>query len=129
MQEPSKTTVLCVDDQQNDRHLQRELFERSGFRVLTAENWSEASALLSMNHVDIVILDYRLVEANAIDLAIEIRKNRPRVPIILLSGFLQDVPEYFRRAVDGCLSKNSPLENWVEMLRSFDPEQGTARAV
>jgi len=110
-------TVLCVDDQPTDRQLLRDLFETYKFNVFTAENWDRAKMMLNGNDIDVVILDYRLIQANAVDIAIEVRKSRPRVPIMLLSGFLADVPEYFKRAVDGCVSKSSPLNEWVETVR------------
>lgn len=113
----AKPTVLCVDDQATDRQLLRDLFETHKFNVLAAESWPDAKVLLNSNDVDVVILDYRLIQANAVDIAIEVRKSRPRVPIMLLSGFLADVPEYFKRAVDGIVSKSSPLNEWVETVR------------
>lgn len=109
-----RPTVLCVDDQQVDLQLLRDVFETHNFNVFTAQDWKTAKLMLNSETVDIVILDFRLVQANAVDIAIEVRKSRPRVPIMLLSGFLQDVPEYFKRAVDGCVSKSSPLNVWVE---------------
>ena len=110
----TRPTVLCVDDQQVDLQLLRDVFETHDFNVFTAQDWNAAKSMLNSNAVDVVILDFRLVQANAVDVAIEVRKSRPRVPIMLLSGFLQDVPEYFKRAVDGCVSKSSPLNVWVE---------------
>ena len=114
---PERPTVLCVDDQPADRQLLRDLFETHQFNVLVAESWPDARTLLNENEVDVVILDYRLMQANAVDIAIEVRKSRPRVPIMLLSGFLADVPEYFKRAVDGIVSKSSPLNEWVETVQ------------
>jgi response regulator RpfG family c-di-GMP phosphodiesterase len=127
-------TVLCVDDQHTDRQLLHDLFQTNNFDVLTAENWPDAKILLHSNEVDVVILDYRLIQANAVDIAIEVRKSRPRVPIMLLSGFLADVPEYFKRAVDGCVSKSSPLADWVDTAKSLcnggeGTSSGRARAV
>jgi DNA-binding response OmpR family regulator len=127
-------TVLCVDDQHTDRQLLRELFQTNNFKVLTAENWPDAKILLNSNDVDVVILDYRLIQENAVDIAIEVRKSRPRVPIMLLSGFLADVPEYFKRAVDGCVSKSSPLDDWVDTAKTLcnggeGTSSGIARAV
>ena len=112
-----RPSVLCVDDQQVDLQLLRDLFETYHFTVFTADNWDEAKGLLSMNDIDVVILDFRLLQANAVDIAIEVRKSRPRVPIMLLSGFLADVPEYFKRAVDGCVSKSAPLDHWVKTVQ------------
>jgi DNA-binding NtrC family response regulator len=113
----TRPTVLCVDDQNMDLRLLRDVFEGHDFHVLTASDWKHAKGLLSFNAVDVVILDFRLVQANAVDIAIEVRKSRPRVPIMLLSGFLADVPEYFKRAVDGCVSKSAPLDHWVETVK------------
>jgi DNA-binding NarL/FixJ family response regulator len=65
-----------------------------------------------------VVLDYRLVNADPVRVAISVRKQFPRMPIVILSGYVEDIPEYFKRAVDGCLTKHEDAESWVASLHA-----------
>ncbi len=122
MRSHAKPVILCIDDEKLDLDLQQSAFEEYGFAVHRALNWEAAREVLLHSRIDIVVLDYRLVHAHAVEVAVEIRKLSPRMPIVLLSGYLHDVPEYFKHAVDGCLSKNEVPEAWiVELLRHFEP--------
>ncbi len=117
MQRKQKLSILCLDDQPSDLELQRDVFETHGYSVSTATTWAEAQRVLFTNRIDVVMLDYRLPASNAVDVAIEIRKRYPRLPIILLSGYTHDIPEYFKHAVDGCIAKSSSVDQWVNEIR------------
>jgi CheY-like chemotaxis protein len=112
-----RRAVLCVDDEERDLQLQRATFEDAGYHVLVARNLPEVNAVLEEHTPDAVILDYRLMNVDAVHVAITIRKQHPRMPIVILSGYLDDIPEYFKRAVDGCLTKDHHPDDWVTMLR------------
>lgn len=111
-----KRSILCVDDEERDLQLQRATFENAGFHVNVARTLHEVKQTLAEQPVDAVVLDYRLANADAISVAISVRKKFPRMPIVVLSGYVEDIPEYFKRAVDACLAKHDPAENWVASL-------------
>lgn len=111
-----RRSILCVDDEERDLQLQRATFEDAGFRVFVAKNLDEVSTVLQQHLLDAVVLDYRLMNADSVQVAIAIRKQYPRMPIVILSGYVEDIPEYFKRAVDGCLAKHHDRQSWVNML-------------
>jgi len=122
-----KRTILCVDDEERDLQLQRYTFEEAGFDVSLARDLGEVKANLQRQHIHAVVLDYRLMNADPIHIAISVRKLYPRMPIVILSGFVDDIPEYFKRAVDACMHKNQDRADWVNVVQSqIGPQGATA---
>lgn len=122
-----KRSILCVDDEERDLQLQRATFEAAGYHVRLARDLSQVRRVLEQHPVDAVVLDYRLLNADPIHVAISVRKHSPRMPIVILSGYIDDIPEYFKRAVDGCLNKDSARETWVQALNAqFIPGYGAS---
>ena len=112
-------TLLCIDDQAVELDYQRHVLEQSGFRVETAIDQQAAEQILRQRQIDAVVLDYRVPPTNGQVVAIAIRKRFPRMPIFLLSGYIYDIPEYFKQAVDACFAKQDGAGVWLRALRQY----------
>jgi CheY-like chemotaxis protein len=86
-QSPTPPTVLCVDDEQLELKFRKMLFESAGYRVLTARSASAALEEFRSAHVDAVVMDYWLSGQNGTATAEEMKRMRPKTPIIMLSGY------------------------------------------
>ena len=86
-------TVLCVDDEKIGLRVRKIMLESRGFTVLTASNGPEGLKLFDENHVDVVVLDYYMPDVNGGQVASEIRRRRPGVPIVFLSAYFSLPPE------------------------------------
>ena len=82
-------TVLCVEDEELQLKARKMLFEAAGYRVLEARSAKQAVELFSGNAVDAVVMDYWLSDqdGNGTVVAEQMKRLRPRVPILMLSGF------------------------------------------
>jgi CheY-like chemotaxis protein len=81
-------TILVADDEVGLLDIFRKWFEREGSLVLTAENGEQALAMLTSNHVDMVISDVRMPKMDGIELAKRLKKSARYFPkIIFISGF------------------------------------------
>jgi len=80
-------TILCVEDEEWILALRQKLFESAGFAVLTARSGTQAMELFQAHHIDAVVLDYFLSGMNGTAVATEMKRSRPRIPIVMLSGF------------------------------------------
>jgi DNA-binding response OmpR family regulator len=89
----SKKTILCVEDEELQLQLRKFLFESAGFRTTLARDCGEALEMLENNEVDAVVLDYRLAGSDGLAVAQEIKKRRPTVPIVMLSGSTSEPEE------------------------------------
>ena len=87
MQSPTRMTVLCVEDEDQQLKLRKLLFESEGFNVLTAQTGRQALELFQANPVDAVVLDYWMAGMSGMAVATELKRLRPTIPIIVLSGW------------------------------------------
>lgn len=87
MPEPQRL-VLCVDDERVGLHVRKLLLERSGYRVLTANDGTAGLALFQSNPVEAVVLDYAMPGMHGGEVAARMRAAKPDVPILLLSAYV-----------------------------------------
>lgn len=85
--EPKTSTILCIDDEQTALQLRQHLLESAGYRVLAAKSGALGIKSFKSEPVDAVILDYWMADMNGLQVAREIRKINPAVPIIILSAY------------------------------------------
>ncbi|MDZ7373483.1 MAG: PAS domain S-box protein [candidate division KSB1 bacterium] len=82
-------SVLLIEDDEKVRQLTRRAIARLGFRVLCAASGQEALELLRnrAEKIDLVVSDVIMPGLHGPELAEEIRKLRPEVKIIFMSGY------------------------------------------
>jgi DNA-binding NtrC family response regulator len=83
----SSATILVVDDEPDIRSLVKEILEDEGFRVVAAENGSEARALREQSRPDLILLDIWMPDIDGITLLKEwSTAGHPVQPVIMMSG-------------------------------------------
>lgn len=82
----SKATLLWIDDFQVGLEMYRAMFERLGYRVLTACSGEKALRLAATHHIDLVVTDYEMPGMNGEAVALAMKALKPDVPVILFSG-------------------------------------------
>jgi DNA-binding response OmpR family regulator len=110
----TKKIILCIDDDEGILHYLKALLERSGYAVLTAASARQGLSLMTMCNCDMVLLDYEMPEMNGHDLASEIKRIRPELMVVLLSGY--DVPTHTVAVVDAFLPKLEAPRQLVAMI-------------
>ncbi|MEO6223942.1 MAG: response regulator [Vicinamibacterales bacterium] len=78
--------ILVVDDEGPIQQLISRILERQGHRVITCGD--SPAALAVTDDLDLLIVDFSLPLMNGRDLTAELRKARPGLPVILMSGYL-----------------------------------------
>jgi DNA-binding response OmpR family regulator len=78
--------ILVVDDEPAIRDMLDQVLSDAGFAVSTAANGQEASLSIGDRVVDLVLTDILMPQWNGIDLIVELRKRRPGLPVIAMSG-------------------------------------------
>lgn len=81
-------TVLMVEDDATTVVLLRAILDAPGRRILVAGTKAEADRLLSLERIDLVILDQTLPDVDGRELLVELRErpSTSAVPIIVVSG-------------------------------------------
>ncbi len=111
------TTLLCIDDQTHYLPVRKAVLESRGFAVFTASSGREGLAILRRHEIDGVVLDYRMPEMDGGEVAGAIRRSWPDLPIVLLSGFPQEIPPEVRALVNAVVSKGRGAP---ELLRAIE---------
>lgn len=91
-------TLLIVEDQEEIRGVLRELLQGQGYRVMEAQNGSEALIFFSghAGQIDLVITDMVMPSLNGTGLAKALRNIKPDVKIMFMSGY----PDRETEAID-----------------------------
>jgi CheY-like chemotaxis protein len=86
------TSVLIVDDSKLARIVVGKALSavHPHWERVEAANAAEALDLLASRDVDVVILDYNMPGQNGLELAEELRRRRPDMPIAVATANIQD---------------------------------------
>ena len=79
-------TILFIDDDGPLRMLCQTALEGARYRVLTAENGKHALRLLERQEVDVILADILMPDMDGLELIPLLRKTRPAIKIIAISG-------------------------------------------
>jgi CheY-like chemotaxis protein len=109
-------TVLCVDDERIGLRVRKIMLESRGYTVLTANDGAEGLKVFDQNQVDVVVLDYYMPGLNGGDVASEMRRRRPGVPIVFLSAYFSLPPEALELA-DAFITKGDPPDVLIEKIK------------
>ncbi len=107
--------ILCVDDDSAGLRLQEIILTKSGYQVLTAESGPRGLELFREYPVDAVLLDFRMPGMDGDEVARIMRAEKPEVPLILLSGFMQPPAETIQ-LIDSFLPKGAPTQQMLSTL-------------
>ena len=118
MESARAKTVLCVDDEKIGLRVRKIMLESRGYHVLTASNGPEGMKVFQENHVDLVILDYYMPDQNGGEVAAEMRRSRPGVPIVFLSAYFSLPPEAMSVS-DAFITKGDPPDVLIEKIQNL----------
>jgi two-component system, cell cycle sensor histidine kinase and response regulator CckA len=90
---PHKTHILCVDDDLMVTELFQEVLEDSGYQVTAKTSSTEALKVFQdrPHQIDLVITDMSMPKITGVELALELIDLRPEIPIILCTGYHNEV--------------------------------------
>ncbi len=122
--------ILCIDDDPQGLRVRTILLESLGYKVISEANAERGLRFFKTHAVDAVVMDYQMPGMNGGEAAVEMKRLRPEVPVLILSSLPwlpEDAP---RDAIDGFLEKGEPLgvlANRVAQLIAVHDETLEAR--
>src|SRR5690606_23780033 len=79
-------SILIVDDEKNIRTSLSRSLSIEGYRCDTTGSVKETVEAFPTNPYDLVMLDVQLPDGSGLDLLAEIKRARPDVPVLVMSG-------------------------------------------
>jgi len=86
---PLPARILLVDDNRSGLSARKAILTEIGYTVDCAEDASTGLRLFERHAYDLVVTDFRMPDMDGVQFIAEIRRRRPEVPIVLLSGFVE----------------------------------------
>ena len=117
----SQCSILVVDDEPSILRMISRVLIETGCEVMTAANAEAALQLVEASEPSVVIADIRLPGMSGVELTAEIKRDRPDVPVLLISAF----QEPSAHTADGFIAKpfdNEELLDEVNRLMHSGPE-------
>ena len=115
---PPSKVVLCIDDEAPALNLRKLVLEYRGFTVLTALNGEDGLSILDSRPIDAVVVDYSMPGMHGGVVAAEIRRRKPRLPVIMLTAY-NFVSETLSNSVDVFIVKGEDPDLLVKRLDSL----------
>jgi NtrC-family two-component system response regulator AlgB len=84
---PATPRVLVVDDEPVVVNSIRKTLARKSYRVEEAFSGREALERVTAESFDLVLLDMRLPDANGLDLLADMKKQKPELRIVIVTGY------------------------------------------
>ena len=106
--------VLCIEDDQVALLLRKKVLENDGYNVIGLTMSADALETLREAPVCAIIADHMLQGTTGTALALEMKRLKPDVPIILFSGA---IPDNFE-GVDVYINKGEPTADFLRVVRS-----------
>ncbi|MCD4784468.1 MAG: sigma-54 dependent transcriptional regulator [Candidatus Eremiobacteraeota bacterium] len=118
-QDADKEQILVVDDAELTLEmLQRNLLS-CGYRIFTAPGVAEALGILESTPIDLVITDYKMPEANGLNLIRHIRENYKDTETMMITGYatIEGAVEAVKAGADEYLPKPFTDEELFSAVR------------
>jgi two-component system cell cycle sensor histidine kinase/response regulator CckA len=96
-------TILCIDPNLEILESNKAVLESVGYRVLTASDESTGIALTRRNSFDAAVFHFNMPGMEADPIVEVMMKEHPTLPIVMLSGHPDAIPESLRWFADAVL--------------------------
>lgn len=113
-----RLTILVIDDESQVRNLLLHVFSKRGHDVETAVNGRTGVKLFREKQFDLVLTGLGMPEMSGLDAAVLMKKRDPSVPIILITGWGENLEQDRPKAdlVDAVLNKPFDIEKLLDLV-------------
>ncbi|MFC5461329.1 histidine kinase famiy protein [Massilia niabensis] len=126
--EGGKPRILVVEDNEDVRQLAESMLGAAGYTVVSAPSGEQALALLEEGDaIDLVFTDVLMPGGmNGLQLADQVRQRRPDTPILITTGYMDELPPASQAQRLDILSKPYRQEELLSRVRAILPGAGRA---
>lgn len=120
------SSILVIDDDPDVLELVTDVLQDAGYETTTAADGEEAAQLLAWQTFDMVVSDIMLPRLNGMRLLERVRREHPRMPVVLISGYATHelADEAMRRGGAHILLKPFSPADLLDTVRAAVDGQG-----
>ena len=79
--------IVVVDDDLSLCHFLTKPLTQEGYEVITCHNGNQALETINEREADLILLDNKLPDRTGLEVLKEVKKNHPKVPVIIMTAF------------------------------------------
>lgn len=130
-QNTSKRSILCADDNPDNRQIMQLLLEKMGHKVTTAENGQLALEATLEQEFDLIFLDIQMPVMDGIEALELIRSTACETPIIAFTAqvFDHEVAQLLELEFNAWLAKPIDRSKLDSILRDYLDDQNTSQTI
>jgi len=117
--------VLLVDDEINLMEAMQKILTLEGYQVSTAASGRQALEITRSEPFHIIFLDVNMPDLNGLDTYKELRKSRPDIPVVMITGYGRSLKPIIEEAqqlgVKACIDKPFRIRQILESIRAYVP--------
>ena len=102
--------ILCIDDDPKVLEMHKAILQARGHAVLTATDGAEGLEIARQYRIDAVVLDFNMADMDGNEAAALLTREHPKLPIVVCSGSLADIPEALKWFADTWVHKGEGPE-------------------
>ena len=114
--------ILCIEDEPNLLTIRQLLLSSAGYQVIGVTSGSAGLELFKEEKIDLVVTDHLLPDISGVQVANEMKRLKPDVPIILLTGLFE--PPEGAEHVDLFLTKSLSTEEFIACVAKLMERRG-----
>jgi YesN/AraC family two-component response regulator len=116
-----KKNILIAEDEQIIAEILSNISKLIGYNSIITTNGVEALKFFKENNFDLIITDIHMPEMDGYQLIKEIRKTNKQVPILVLSGFIDNehISKVLNIGANGYIEKPFTIANIKSILKEF----------
>lgn len=115
--------ILLVEDNENNRYLERFLLEREGLAVVTATNGVQALAAAALENPDLIVMDIQMPEMDGYEVTRRLKEDPglAGIPIVGVSSYAMagDREKAMRIGFVGYIEKPINPETFGREIKQF----------
>ena len=117
------STVLVIEDSLTDMEVLSSCLRRGGLDVETASNGDEASAKISSQKLDVIVLDIVLPDKSGFELCRELKAEAEtkKIPIVICSTKASEMDKFWgmKQGADAYLAKPVDQEQLLKTVKQL----------
>jgi PAS domain S-box-containing protein len=130
LDDSAKPRILVVEDNEDVRELAESMLGAAGYAVVSAPSGEQALELLDADEgIDLVFTDVLMPGGmNGLQLADQVRKRRPDTPVLITTGYMDELPAASQPYRLDILTKPYRQEDLLSRVRAILPGPQAGRA-
>ena len=125
----SQKRLLIIDDEENMRHMLSSMLKKSGYRVYTASNGSEALEMVDQTLYDFILCDLKMPDMSGMEFFEAARDKLWASTVIMMSAYasIDTAVEAMKKGAYDFISKPFKLDEVLLTLRKAEERESLKR--